>query len=132
MDVREGLPLLHVPVLLMWIAFLGTLSIFYANRINMPTVLLQEGYSSGTVFRHTSIIVVASMAGTYFTAFAPQRLRRKLTLSMSFILTDIGVLGSSIYVAVVAVVGLRTVALSGAETRGKTIEQVSEVDERAT
>jgi putative MFS transporter len=50
---------------------------------------------------------------------------------MSFILAGIGVLGSYIFVAVVAVIGLGSVALLGTETRGKTIEQVSEIDERA-
>jgi putative MFS transporter len=220
--VEENVPVVrqhsHAPVstifrgaylkrtIMMWIAFSCILFMFYAIQTYTPTVLLKEGNSLGTAFLLTSIIVVASIPGKYFTAFALERFGRKFTLVwfaavaalsavlfgfvhdpilalitgmvlsffgigidpaikiygaeqyptrmretgvgffegvgrffggalapfiMSFILAGIGVLGSYIFVAVVAVIGLSTVALLGTETRGKTIEQVSEVDERA-
>ena len=49
---------------------------------------------------------------------------------MSFILANSGVTGSYVFVAILAVGGLMTVAFLGTETRGQTIEQVSELQER--
>ena len=50
---------------------------------------------------------------------------------MSFILANSGVTGSYVFVAILADGGLMTVAFLGTETRGQTIEQVSELQERA-
>lgn len=190
--------------IMMWIAFACILFVFYAVQTYTPTVLIKQGYSFGNAFLLTSLIVLASIPGKYFAAFALERFGRKATLIwfttvaalsavlfgfshnpalslmfgivlsffgigvdpaikiygaeqyptrvretgvgffegvgrlfggvlapfiMAFILAGSGVLGSYIFVAAIALGGVLAVALLGTETRGRTIEKVSEAPE---
>ncbi|QBD78184.1 MFS transporter [Ktedonosporobacter rubrisoli] len=65
---------------MMWTAFACILFIFYAIQTYTPSVLLKQGYGVGNAFLLTTIIVVASIPGKYFAAYAVERFGRKFTL----------------------------------------------------
>jgi putative MFS transporter len=110
--------LVHAPILAL---VTGIVLSFFGIGID-PAIKIYGAEQYPTRLRETGVGFFEGVGRFFGGALAP--------FIMSFILAGIGVLGSYIFVAVVAVVGLGCVALFGTETRGKTIEQVSEVDER--
>jgi MFS transporter, putative metabolite:H+ symporter len=83
---KEGQPTLFQRpylkrTLMMWIAFACILFIFYAVQTYTPTVLVQQGYSLGSAFLMTTIIVIASIPGKAAAAYLADKLGRKITLA---------------------------------------------------
>jgi MFS transporter, putative metabolite:H+ symporter len=84
-----------------------------------PVIKVYGAEQYPTYMRETGVSVFESSGRLFGGALAP--------FIMAFLLANGGITGSYVFVAIVAVVGVLSVALFGIETKGRTVEQVSEL-----
>ena len=101
----------------------GIVMSFFGIGID-PAIKIYGAEQYPTRMRETGVGFFEGVGRLFGGALAP--------FIMVFILTESGVRGSYIFVAIVAVFGLVAIMFLGTETRGKAIEQTSEIEERAS
>ncbi len=135
--------------LMMWVSFACILFIFYAIQTYTPTVLIKQGYGFGGSFLLTSISIMSffgigvdPVIKIYGAEQYPTSIRETgisffeavgrlfggalAPYIMALTLASVGIPGSYVFVAILAVIGVLAVALLGTETKGRSIEEVSE------
>src|SRR5207248_10983857 len=112
--------LLHNPVLLL---SCGIILAFFGIGVD-PVIKIYGAEQYPTRIRETGIGLFEGVGRFFGGALAP--------FIMAFLLTGIGMAGSYLFVALLALVGLGTVAVLGTETKGRTIEHASEIPRPGT
>ncbi len=98
--------------------FCGVVMSFFGIGVD-PVIKVYGAEQYPTYMRETGVGFFESGGRLFGGALAP--------FIMAFLLASGGISGSYVFVAVVAVIGVLSVALFGIETRGRTAEQVSEI-----
>jgi putative MFS transporter len=101
----------------------GALMSFFGIGID-PAIKIYGAEQYPTRMRETGVGFFEGVGRFFGGALAP--------FIMSFILANSGITGSYLFVAILAVCGLVTVAFLGTETRGQAIEHVADLPERSS
>jgi MFS transporter, putative metabolite:H+ symporter len=96
----------------------GIILAFFGIGVD-PVIKIYGAEQYPTRIRETGIGLFEGVGRFFGGALAP--------FIMAFLLTGIGVAGSYLFVALLALVGIGAVALLGTETKGRTIEHASEI-----
>jgi putative MFS transporter len=101
----------------------GALMSFFGIGID-PAIKIYGAEQYPTRMRETGVGFFEGVGRFFGGALAP--------FIMSFILANSGITGSYLFVAILSVCGLVTVAFLGTETRGQAIEHVADLPERSS